>query len=166
VLATITLFAVLAHDVFPVVPALLVAATLGCGFVSQAARLWEARTGPPAPPFCQSPDADPCSRELRADVSAGFWTDRRGFLWERRVWFAGTGCAPHRLRQEDYLRLRRTHAQGDVPVLVTRSQERQWWWWQSAFYCDAEDREAEEVHGILLTAPADGTGASRTWNAR
>jgi hypothetical protein len=128
----------------------LLAAAFAIVLVSLGARLWESRTAPLAPAFSVIHDDVDIGVELRYDENAGFWRDKRGFLGARRVWFAGTGCPPCRLRPDIYLRLRAWRDQGDLPVFVARARERQWWWWRDAFYWESGDFEAEDVEGLLL----------------
>jgi hypothetical protein len=126
---------------------------LGAAFavilVSQAARVWELRTTPPAPAFSRISDPVEDSVELEHDPDAQFWRDRRGFLGGSRVWFAGTGCPPCQLRPDTYLRLRAWCDQGDRPVFVARARQRQWWWWRNAFYWESGDCDPESVATLL-----------------
>lgn len=124
----------------------------GCAviLVSLLARLWEARTTPPAGGFWQLPDAAEGVLELQLDPNAGFWRDGRGFLWSERIWFSASGCPPCQLRPDTYLRLRRWHDQGELPVFVTRVRDRQWWWWQDAFYWESGDCGPGDVAALLL----------------
>jgi hypothetical protein len=117
--------------------------------VSLVAELWESRTVPPAPAFSVVRGPVEGCIELQRDENAGFWRDTRGFLWASRVWFVGTGCPPCRLRPETYGQLRAWRAQGDLPVFITRTRERQWWWWRSEFYWESGDYEPEDVRALL-----------------
>lgn len=137
----------------------LLAGALGAAFaaipVSLAARLWEARTTPRTPAFAElSPRVDG-RLEVRCDPNAGFWRDKRGFLNGDRVWFAGTGCPPCRLRPDLYLRLRAWRDQGDLPVFVARACDRQWWWWRDTFYWESGDYEPKDVRVLLLMLERD-----------
>jgi HNH endonuclease len=133
----------------------LLAAAAATVLVSLLARLWEVQTTPPAPAFSSIREDVDGSIELGQDENAGFWRDKRGFLGARRVWFAGTGCPPCRLRPDVYLRLRAWRDQGDLPVFVARSRERQWWWWQDAFYWESGDFEPEDVRAFLVMLERD-----------
>jgi hypothetical protein len=133
----------------PLVTALLVAA-LAIILVSLAARLWESRTAPDAAAFALVGHPDDGSIELQHDPNAGFWTDSRGFLWGERIWFAGTGCPPCRLRPDTFLRLRAWREQGDLPVFVARVHRRQWWWWQNTFYWESVDCRPEDVAALVM----------------
>ena len=128
----------------------LLGAAFAIVFVSLAARLWESHTAPVAPAFSLIRESGDGSIELSHDENAGFWTDKRGFLGARRVWFAGTGCLPCRLRPDVYLRLRAWRDLGDLPVFVARAQQRQWWWWRDAFYWESADCEPEDLRALLV----------------
>ncbi len=158
ILVGIAVFALLLVSDFPLIPSILAASGVGWGIISLAGRLWNLGTAPAAPAFSAIEADDDESRGLQRDDNAGFWTDTRGFLGDRRVWFAGTGCAPRRFTPEVYVRLRVCHNQGERPVLVARSGERQWWWWQSTFYRDGSDFDPVDVEALLLTIEAQGQG--------
>jgi hypothetical protein len=123
--------------------------------VSLAAQLWESQTAPHPPAFSLVRGEVDGAVELQRDENAGFWRDTRGFLWASRVWFAGTGCPPCRLRPETYLRLRAWRDEGDLPVFVARTRERQWWWWRNAFYWESGDYEPEDVRTLLVMLERD-----------
>jgi HNH endonuclease len=123
--------------------------------VSLAARLWESRTAPHAPAFSVIRGPVDGSVDVQNDENAGFWRDKRGFLWADRVWFAGTGCPPCLLRPDTYLRLRAWRDQSDLPVFVARARERQWWWWRDAFYWDSGDYGPEDLGALLLMLEDD-----------
>ncbi len=137
----------------------LLTGLLGAAFaiilVSVAARLWEARTTPRAATRRRIGDAVDGPVELQLDPSAGFWRDRRGFLWSPRIWFAGTGCPARQIRPDTYLQLRAQREQGDVPVFVARASRRQWWWWRDAFYWESGDCGPEDVRALLLMLERD-----------
>lgn len=137
----------------------LLAALLVAGFVtilvSLAARLWDSRTAPHAPVFSEIGQPAGGEVELLQDPNAGFWRDRRGFLWGSRIWFGGTGCPPCRLRPDTYLRLRAWHEHGDLPVFVARSRQRQWWWWRNDFYSESGDYGPEDVAALLMMLERD-----------
>lgn len=123
--------------------------------VSLGARLWEARTEPRAPAFSLAEEAIPGRVVLQRDRNAGFWRDKRGFLWDRRVWFAATGCPPCRLRPQTYQKLRAWSEESDLPVFIVRRRGRQCWWWRRAFYWEAGDYEPEELRALLLMLERD-----------
>jgi hypothetical protein len=129
----------------------------GCAaiLVSLSARLWESRTAPGPPPFALTTGQGGGDVKLERDENAGLWKDNRGFLWEGRVWFVGTGCPPHRLRPGTYQRLRAWCAQGDLPVFVARARRRQWWWWRDAFYWESGDYGPEDLLSLLLMLERD-----------
>ena len=133
----------------PVFAAVL-AAALAAILVSIAARLWESRTAPPAPAFSLVGAPVDGGVDLQDDPNAGFWRDKRGFLWGYRIWFAGTGCPARRIRPDTYLRLRAWCNQGDLPVFVARAQRRQWWWWRNAFYWESGDYGPEDLRALLV----------------
>jgi hypothetical protein len=137
----------------PLLTALLVAA-ISIILVSIAARLWESCTAPHPAAFCRIEPPVDGGVELQRDHSAGFWTDRQGFLWGNRIWFSGTGCLPCQLRRDTYLRLRAWREQGDLPVFVARSGQRQWWWW-NAFYWESRDCGPEDVAVLLMMLERD-----------
>ena len=115
-----------------------------------------------SPPFMTTLDG---SVELRHDQNAGFWSDKRGFLGGRRVWFAGTGCPPRRLRPDVYLRLRAWRDQGDLPVFVARARERQWWWWRDAFYWESGDFEPEDIRSATWSCWSATTSRGSSWSS-
>jgi hypothetical protein len=131
------------------------AAALVAILVAIAARLWEARTAPWAPAFSLVGPPGDGGVDLQHDPNAGFWRDKRGFLWSNRVWFAGTGCPPCRIRPDTYLRLRAWCEQGDLPVFVARAHRRQWWWWRNEFYWESGDLGAEEIGALLVMLEED-----------
>ena len=96
----------------------LLGAACGIVLVSLGARLWEARTAPPTPAFSLTTERTAGRVVLQRDRNAGFWRDKRGFLWDRRVWFAATGCPPCRLRPQTYRRLRTWSEESDLPVFI------------------------------------------------
>jgi hypothetical protein len=146
VVVSLLLFATLIVETFPPLPALLTGATFGCALVALVARIWEAATRP-RPPFARAEALASAGREIREDVNARFWTDRRGFLWSRRLWFAGTGCPARRLAPETYLQLRQRQA--ETATLVADSTEGRWWWWHDAFYFDSSGCEPDVVQTLL-----------------
>jgi hypothetical protein len=133
----------------------VLAAALAVILVSIAARLWESRTAPRTPAFSliRKPVAE--GVELEHDPNAGFWRDKQGFLWGYRIWFAGTGCSPRRIRPDAYLRLRAWRERGDFPVFVARAHRRQWWWWRNAFYWESGDCGPEEILALLVMLERD-----------
>lgn len=133
----------------PVFAAVL-AAALAAILVSIAARLWESRTAPRAPAFSLIGAALDGEVDLQHDPNAGFWRDKRGFLWGYRIWFAGTGCPARRIRPDTYLRLRAWCNQGDLPVFVARANRRQWWWWRNAFYWETGDYGPADLRALLV----------------
>ena len=138
---------------WPAVGAPFLTAVLGAAFVmilvSLAARLWESRTAPRAAAFSRMAHPDHGCVELQRDPNAGFRRDRRGFLWSNRIWFAGTGCPPCQLHPGTYLRLRAWRDEGDLPVFVARSGQRQWWWWRNAFFWESGDCGPENLAALL-----------------
>lgn len=127
----------------------VLAGMFGVVLVSLAARFWEVRTAPPVPPFAHVSAPLPGTIEVLEDENAGFWRDKSGFLWSHRVWFAGTGCEPRRLKPGTYGCLRLWHDEGQLPVFVARAGQRQCWWWQAAFYWESGDYEPEDMHALL-----------------
>jgi hypothetical protein len=123
--------------------------------VSLGARLWEARTAPRAPAFSLAAEPTGDRIVLQRDRNAGFWRDKRGFLWDRRVWFAATGCPPCRLRPQTYGRLRAWSEESDLPVFIVRKRGRQCWWWRGAFYWESGDYGPEELRSLLLMVERD-----------
>jgi HNH endonuclease len=133
----------------------LLAAAFVIVLVSLGARVWESRTAPPPPAFSLSVQSSPGHVVVARDRNAGFWRDQRGFLWDRRVWFAGTGCPPSRLRPQTYRRLRAWSEESDLPVFIVRRRDRQCWWWRGAFYWEAGDYERDELRSLLLMLERD-----------
>jgi hypothetical protein len=138
----------------PLLTALLVAA-FAIILVSVGARLWEWHTAPHAAAFSRIIDPDDGRVELQQDPNGWFWRDSRGFLWGKRIWFAGTGCPPCQLRPDTYLRLRTWRDQDDLPVFVARACRRQWWWWRNAFYWESGDCGPEDVAALLMMLERD-----------
>jgi hypothetical protein len=145
------LFAVLWGPIGDPVAADVLLAAFAIVLVSLASQLWESLTTPPSPTFSPLDG----TVELEHDENAGFWRDTRGFLWASRVWFVGTGCPPCQLSPETYLRLRAWRDEGDLPVFVARTRERQWWWWRNAFYWESGDYEPEDVRTLLVMLERD-----------
>ncbi len=131
------------------------AAALAVILIAIAARFWESRTAPrvPASSLIRAPVDG--GVELQHDPNAGFWRDKRGFLWGYRIWFAGTGCPARRVRSDTYLRLRAWCDQGDLPVFVARAHRRQWWWWRNAFYWESGDYGPEDLRALLVMLERD-----------
>ncbi|MGI8631619.1 MAG: HNH endonuclease [Solirubrobacterales bacterium] len=145
--------------------------------VAAGAALWDARTHPERPSFARRAPEPGGGPVLRRDTNATFWKDRGGFLWARRYWFVGTGCAPVRFSPADYTGLKARHAEAAAPVPVAQSEARSWWWWQGAFYWETggygaldvkallfkrerrKQRELEHAHSLLATE--DPAGAPR-----
>jgi hypothetical protein len=123
--------------------------------VSLGARLWESRTAPPTPAFSLTTESTAGRVVLQRDRNAGFWRDKRGFLWDRRVWFAATGCPPCRLRPQTYRRLRGWSEESDLPVFIVGKRGRQCWWWRSAFYWESGDYEPGALRSLLLMLERD-----------
>jgi hypothetical protein len=152
--ATLVLWILWAPVSAPFVADLLCAAC-AVVLVSLGARLWESRTAPRAPAFSLTKESGTGGVVLQRDRNAGFWRDKRGFLWDGRVWFVGTGCPPFRLRPETYRRLRAWCEEGDLPVFVVRARGRQWWWWRNAFYWESGDYGSEDLRALLLMLDRD-----------
>lgn len=85
---------------------------------------------------------------LREDPNAQFLTDRRGFLWRKRLWFIGTGVNPTEVQPERYARLAAEEATD--PVIVVYAGPRQWWWFAERFYCESENYTAKDVKALAL----------------
>jgi len=152
-MAAVVLWILWAPVSAPLLTALLCAA-FAVVIVSLGARLWEARTAPPAPSFSLTADVAR-SGVIQRDRNAGFWRDQRGFLWDRRVWFAATGCPPCRLRPQTYRLLRAWTEESDLPVFIVRRRGRQCWWWRSAFYWESGDYSPQELRTLLLMLDRD-----------
>jgi hypothetical protein len=152
-LAALALWILWAPLSAPFVADLLGAATV-IVLVSLGARLWEARTAPRAPAFSLA-EPTPGRVVLQRDRNAAFWRDKRGFLWDGRVWFAATGCPPCRLRPQTYRRLRAWSEESDLPVFVVRRRARQCWWWRDGFYWESGDYSPEELRALLLMLERD-----------
>jgi hypothetical protein len=138
----------------PLVAALLCAASV-IVLISLGARLWDWRTAPRVPAFSLKTDSTPGRVVLQRDRHAGFWRDKRGFLWDRRIWFAATGCPPCRLRPQTYRQLRAWSEESDLPVFVVSRRGRQCWWWRSAFYWESGDYDPEDLRSLLLMLEGD-----------
>lgn len=120
-------------------------AVLVIGFVIVAG-LSLLRIGPPAaPPFARRA-ATSTSMQLRQDANAGFIFDR-GFLFRRRVWFAGTCCPPVRIKTKHYGQL--LALQQRQPVRVAQSGARAWWWFEDEFYWESGCYRERDVLALI-----------------
>jgi HNH endonuclease len=100
---------------------------------------------PATPPFARR-TATSASGQLRQDPNAGFIFDR-GFLFRRRVWFAGTCCPPARIKAGQYHHL--SAAQQQQPVLVVRSGSRVWWWFEGEFYWESGNYGERDMLALI-----------------
>ena len=110
------------------------------------ARAWDRRNWPAAPPFARE-RAPSASRQLREDPNAQVWSDRGGFLFERRDWFVASGCAPVRLSAA--VARRSAELQLQVPVLLATTEARRYWWFQDGFAWENQGLEARDVQALL-----------------
>jgi hypothetical protein len=118
---------------------------VACG-VWLLARAWDGKTWPVAPRFARE-RAPSGSRQLREDPNGRVWRDRGGFLFERRYWFVGTGCAPVRLPADAALRDARLQAQ--APVLVAATEARRYWWYKDRFAWENQGLQPRDVQALL-----------------
>lgn len=104
--------------------------------------IWERVTAPPEPAPLEAGDV---TRAYFRDMHARVLVDRRGFLFSRRVLFAGSGTG--------WRRLRRLPAQWqerfEVPVAVLSENGRTWWAAGNEFYAVRSDYREETVTAIL-----------------
>lgn len=84
--------------------------------------------------------------QLRQDANAGFIFDR-GFLFRRRVWFAGTCCPPVRIKSQHYGQL--LALQQRQPVRVAQSGARAWWWFEDEFYWESGCYRERDVLALI-----------------
>jgi hypothetical protein len=113
-------------------------------------RSWKGRAPEPERFARERPASTSLRATLRRDVHASVTADTWRFLWrrDRRYWFQGTGCPPHRISQEQYVRM--SEAQERGPVLVATSVDRQYWWWNDEFYWDNGRYSADDVRAVVL----------------
>jgi hypothetical protein len=114
--------------------------------VCVAAAMWENKTKPKAPRFAREA-APAASRQLREDPNAGIYSDRLGFLFEKRRYFVGTGCPPLRLKPEVVVEARMR--QGSVPVLIAFTPARRYWWYRGLFFWENQGLEGRDVMALL-----------------
>jgi HNH endonuclease len=118
--------------------------------VALARRAWENKTAPAPPPFARRSPSGSGGPMLRRDNNAGFWQDRGGFLFAKRVWFAATSCPPVQIDAQAFADMAAQHQRDECPVPVARAGDRQWWWWQDAFYWETGDYAAADVKALVF----------------
>ncbi len=110
-------------------------------------KTWERRTRPGTPSYAR-PIATLSSRSmLREDKNAGFFRDRRGFLFRQRFWFIGTGCPPTELYEARYKAIQ--SLQGERPVPIASLHGRTWWFFEGTFYWENEGYESADVKALI-----------------
>lgn len=108
--------------------------------------LWNANTRPGTPRFARAAGAS-ASRQMREDANAKIFTDRGGFLFERRHFFVGTGCPPVQLTSEfatDVFRRRVTE-----PVLVVSTPGRRFWTYGTLWAWENQGLTARDVMALM-----------------
>lgn len=88
-------------------------------------------TPPAVPTFARRPRST-TPTQVRKDPNATFVTDRRGFLFQRRVFFTGNGLPPVRIAPQTVQQLR--FDQMAHPVIVVTGCAGAWWWFEGDFY--------------------------------
>lgn len=116
-------------------------------FVAFVRNLWEAKTAPGVPAFARPVRSNGSRTMFRSDDNAGFLSDRGGFLFRRRTWFAATGCPPVEIPQGHYDAM--TVRQRTSPVAVAELHPRRWWWFEGRFYWDNEGYDADDVMALV-----------------
>jgi hypothetical protein len=113
--------------------------------VAVVAVLWDGSV-PGAPRFTRA-QAPSTSRQFREDANAKIVTDRGGFLFAKRWFFIGTGCAPVRLQPEFVADAR--SRQAVEPVLVAYTPCRRYWWFQDRWIWENQALESRDVLALL-----------------
>ena len=100
--------------------------------------------------FSSYKDAPIPRRGIREDHNACWFVDRHGFLWRKRIWFAGTGTIPFEFDQELWKGL--SELRYDEPVEVYSNGRRQWWWFGERFFYEDQNYSAKDVQALILQA--------------
>jgi hypothetical protein len=126
---------------------LLIYVLVATGLVYGAAHLWESKTRPGRPRFAKPRGFSTQNKRLHEDANARLWSDRGGFLFERRYFFVATGLPPVRLTPG---LVGRVHAcKHTQPVPVVASGGRMWWAFGEAFFWEAAGYESQDVLALL-----------------
>lgn len=115
------------------------------GFVAVAVLSLVMTKQPPTPAFARrSPTSG--GTQLRQDHNARFSQDR-GFLFRRRVWFVGTCCPPMQVQMPHWNHF--VAAQHQRPVAVAQSGARVWWWFENDFYWESGRYKERDVLALI-----------------
>jgi hypothetical protein len=126
---------------------LVIYAAVSAGLVYGAAWFWENKTQPGTPTFARPRGYSTQGRRLREDANARLWSDRGGFLFEKRFFFMATGLPPVRLAPGLYVSVR-TRANTE-PVAVVRSGPRTWWALGDSFFWENAGYTSQDVLALL-----------------
>lgn len=125
----------------------LVYLVFAAALVFLAAGFWESKTHPRAQKFTKSRSVSTQGRRLREDGNARLWSDRGGFLFEKRYFFTATGLAPTRLRPALVASIQsQRHVQ---PVPVVYNAQRKWWAYGDAYFWENAGYAAPDVIALL-----------------
>ena len=107
---------------------------------------WERRT---APWFqYSSHEVAPPPGLVKEDQNAQFFSDRGGFLWRKRIWFAATGIKPTEFAAKELARL--DVLRWDEPIPVICRGRMRWWWFGERFYSETEGYRGRDVKALVL----------------
>jgi hypothetical protein len=129
---------------FPV--GIVVYTAVAVGLVYGAAHFWERKTWPGTPTFARPRGYTTQNKRLREDANARMWSDRGGFLFEKRYFFMASGLPPMRLRPE---RVTWIQAQRQVQPVQVVTGPRTWWAFGDAFFVETANYEAKDVLALL-----------------
>ncbi len=101
---------------------------------------------PATPSFARPRSAGASGNQFRQDNNARFLIDRNGFLFQRRVYFVGTGCPPTRLSTPTFDRL--STGQRHKPQCVVAGNRR-WWWFEDDFYWSTPSYGGDDMLALI-----------------
>ncbi len=127
---------------------LFVSPLLGAVGVFSLGRIWEGRTWPPVPTFARRPAIAASAKMLREDANACLFTDRGGFLFERRYFVTATGLRPVRLSSERFAQIEALrHAEA---VQVVDIGHRVWWLFGDTWCWENCGYTSHDVRALLM----------------
>lgn len=129
-------------------PATLAIYTLvAAGLVHGGAWFWESKTQPEVPRFARPRGFSTQNKRLHEDANARLWSDRGGFLFERRHFFTATGLPPLQLSPELFARIQ-AHRHSE-PAAVVSGGGRTWWAFGNSYFWEAAGYQAKDVLALL-----------------
>jgi hypothetical protein len=84
---------------------------------------------------------------IREDERAGFFTDRKGYLWRKRLFFSASGIPTCEVLW-DWYRFASSFQTGK-PVLLLEEAKLSWWWFENGFYIARSDYSADDVAALV-----------------